>query len=156
MQTGNIRCHLSITCIDLLCEKRQERKEVTLARLGWTWWGELAAARVSTSPGLVNCRQGPPVLPPLLSAGSAAAKERLNKALFICADCIHCTSQPFGCGTTQICPALQRKGQQTYSQQQSAQRCQGQINRRQCYSSVQCCRPNNPTSSLQLFPNFLF
>lgn len=86
---------------------------------------ELAAARVSASPGLVHCRQGPPALPPLLSAGSAAAKKRLNKALFICADCIHCTSQPLGCGTTQICLALQRKGLQTCSQQQSAWRCQG-------------------------------
>ena len=86
---------------------------------------ELAAARVSASPGLVHCRQGPPALPPLLSAGSAAAKKQLNKALFICADCIHCTSQPLGCGTTQICLALQRKGLQTCSQQQSAWRCQG-------------------------------
>lgn len=77
--------------------------------------GELAAARMSASTGLVHCRQGPPALPPLLSAGSAAAKKWLNKALFICADCIHCTSQLRGCGTTQICPALQRKGPADWS-----------------------------------------
>ena len=107
----------------LLCEKRQKRKEVRLTRLGGgvrDVGRELAAASVSASPGLVHCRQGPSALPLLLSAGSAAAKKRLNKALFICADCIHCTSQPLGCGTTQICPALQRKGRQTCSQQQSA------------------------------------
>lgn len=77
--------------------------------------GELAAARMSASTGLVHCRQGPPALPPLLSAGSAAAKKWLNKALFICADCIHCTSQLRGSGTTQICPALQRKGRADWS-----------------------------------------
>lgn len=114
---------------------------------------ELAVARVSASPGLVHCRQGPPDLPPLLSAGSAAAKKQLNKALFICADCIHCTSQPLGCGTTQICPALQRKGRQTCSQKQSAQRCQGY---RSIGDSVPAlsrhCRPNNPTSPHQPLP----
>lgn len=71
--------------------------------------GGLAAAGVSTSLGLVRCCQGPPALPPLLSAGSATAKKWLNKALFICADCIHCTSQLLSCGTTQICPALQQR-----------------------------------------------
>lgn len=77
--------------------------------------GELAAARMSASTGLVHCRQGPPALPPLLSAGSAAAKKWLNKALFICADCIHCTSQLRDSGTTQICLALQRKGPADWS-----------------------------------------
>ena len=104
--------------------KETEKKRGNISQAGgggvWDVGRELAAARVSASSGLVHCRQGPPALPPLLSAGSAAAKKWLNKALFICADCIHCTSQLLGCGTTQICPALQRKGRQTCSQQQSA------------------------------------
>lgn len=110
---------LSLIGTVLSCEKRENRG-TSLAGRGVRDVGRELAARVSVSPGLVHSRQGPPALPPLLSAGSAAAETQLNKALFICADCIHCTSRPLGCGTTQICPALQRKGRQTCSQQQSA------------------------------------
>lgn len=75
----------------------------------WDVGKEFAIARVSASPSLVQCRQGPSALSPLLSAGSAAAKNRLKKALFICADCVHCTSQPLVCGTTQIYSSSAKK-----------------------------------------------
>lgn len=38
-------------------------------------WRGVTAARVSASTGLVHYRQGPPALPPLLSAGSVARKK---------------------------------------------------------------------------------
>lgn len=41
---------------------------------GGGYWGA-TAARVSASTGLVHYRQGPPALPPLLSAGSVARKK---------------------------------------------------------------------------------
>lgn len=117
--SDSFHCYILINClastVKRIKKKNKGSKISETGEGGRDVGGELAAARMSASTGLVHCRQGPPALPPLLSAGSAAAKKWLNKALFICADCIHCTSQLRGSGTTQICPALERKGPADWS-----------------------------------------
>lgn len=111
---------------------------------------ELAAARVSASPGLVHCRQGPPALPPLLSAGSAAAKKTAKQGtVYLCRlYSLHILAA--GLRHHSNLPGSAKKGSADLLSTTVCMEVPGvQINRRQCPSSVRHYRPNNPTSPPQ-------